>query len=300
MANHAAWRRSLSLCAAVPVRRYSLPVLAAAGAATAAFSLDAHRLRRHADCSERRSVHVWFVRHAETENNLLLAAFRHDMPEYNRRRSPDSKLSALGRDQVLRLSSHPVLAPLFEPGVAVDLYSSPLARAIQTGAALQQALPERPPIRLRPDLMELGTARNFNVMTPGPNGQALAAMHPHVVLDCAEVPEEGWAARSPVPDDETGPILLRARVTRVAGWVRELQPSVAGAHVVIIGHGALLAVLIGEILDVGHRKAKFKHGNVAVTHLEIRGDTTLVHCINAEHLESGERRVERLDSQLIG
>merc|ERR1712064_104682 len=73
---------------------------------------------------------------------------------YNDQRAPDPALSDNGRQQVRQLPEHPALAALVRSRRAVDIYSSPLQRAIETAAPLHQVFES--PIRLRPDLAEIG------------------------------------------------------------------------------------------------------------------------------------------------
>ena len=75
---------------------------------------------------------------------------------YNLARSSDPVLSAVGQDQVERLPGHPALASLLRSGRPVDVYASPLRRAIETAAPLQKVLLNAPVIRLRADLSEIG------------------------------------------------------------------------------------------------------------------------------------------------
>jgi len=240
--------------------------------------------------SQQSSMHIWFIRHAETENNVLGEQLRGDKDEYNRRRAADPKLSATGYEQVQSLEMHAALQPLFQkilkPGVSIDLYSSPLRRAIETAAPLQAFLPGNPVIRVRPDLTEVGGLRCANAegevqRFPGLNAEQITAEYPSLALDCTEVPEEGWAASQPFEDRTVeGEENSMRRVKRITRWIRDMEPPAEKSHAVIIGHGALLHRWVAEILGMPAQKARFNHDNVAVTHIEICGDTTCVHCMN--------------------
>lgn len=263
----------------------------AGAAAAAAWALEARRREAPCRCESRAggggSVHLWFVRHGETENNVLARQLKD--AEYEKARSSDPPLSALGHEQVRRVARHPALAKLFGPGKPpVDLYASPLVRAVETAAQLQCTLPGTPPIRLRAELTEVGGLREAledggHLVLPGMTPDELQQRFPDLDLDLSEVPSEGWWAGSPVEDkSEAGRRAIRERVARVACWARELRPTAPGGrHVVVIGHGALLNRLLVELLGVPQGTCAFLHGNTAVTHLEFRGDVIHVHCVNS-------------------
>jgi len=169
----------------------------------------------------------------------------------------------------------------------VELYASPLLRAIETAAPLQRALPGTPPIRVLPELSEVGGLRRVLEdgtleVLPGMAPEELQVRFPGLALDLSEVPSEGWWSQG-VPEDktDTGRRAIRDRVARVAKWLRELRPSAPGPrHVIIIGHGALLSRLLGELLGAPPGSCAFSHGNTAVTHIELRAHSVHVHCVN--------------------
>mmetsp|Transcript_74963 Transcript_74963/g.223359 ORF Transcript_74963/g.223359 Transcript_74963/m.223359 type:complete len:320 (-) Transcript_74963:67-1026(-) len=271
-------------------RRSALLGAAAATVATA-WGLEALRREPACRCESRAvspTVHLWFIRHGETENNVLLRQLGSEGPEYERVRSSDPLLSALGREQVQKVTRHPALAKLFGKGKPpVDIYSSPLLRAIETAAPLQRALPGSPPIRVRPELAEIGGLRRVLEdgsveVLPGMSPQELRERFPDLELELTEVPSQGWWSESAAEDkSESGRRAIRDRVVRVARWARDVKPSAPdGRHVVIIGHGALLNRLLVEMLGAPHGSCSFAHGNTAVTHLELRGSVVYVHCVN--------------------
>lgn len=247
-------------------------------------------------------VHIWLVRHGETVNNVILADMRKelkDLPasEVTRRyelvRSEDAVLSELGKEQVRRLPEHPALASLLKSGRPVRIYTSPLRRAIETAGPLQKALPGAPIIALRSDLAEIGGLRtNAGDDVPGLTPAELSAAFQNLTLDTSELPAAGWWAGSPHEDSEnkTGCSASWKRVARVAKWLRQLRPTTEAAakdstgkesnDVVIVGHGAMFDRLFGMLLGGPHR-ITVKHANTSVTHLELCGNFTKVHCVNA-------------------
>jgi len=97
------------------------------------------------------------------------------------------------------------------------------------------------------------------------------------------VPSEGWWSQGRLEDKtDSGRRAARERVARVAQWLRELRPAAPQGprHVIIIGHGALLSRLLGEMLGVPSGSCLFSHGNTAVTHIELRGS----HLVHVHHL----------------
>eukprot|EP00959_Pyramimonas_sp_CCMP1952_P140930 2949786-Pyramimonas_sp.AAC.1 len=105
-------------------------------------------LIRPAQDSNERSTHFWLVRHGESTNNVIMDRIFSDpkLPAWKARlkftleRDPDPSLSELGQEQVAALQRHPGLQKLLSSRRPVVMYSSPLRRAIETAAALQEVL----------------------------------------------------------------------------------------------------------------------------------------------------------------
>lgn len=227
------------------------------------------------------SVHLWFVRHAETTNNLLHAAL--DKDEYRRVRSLDAGLTQRGLKQTQHVATHPALKAFFSHDAPqVELLASPLHRAIQTGAALQCALPSKPELRLRVDLCETG-AFGFPDTTP----ETLTARFPDVHLNVSELPPEGWFAHSAIESGDTKKAAVKARAARVAAWLRELRPTAStDRHIIIVTHGSFFNALLKEFLEAP-KSVDFVLSNCGVTHLELNCDSQILrmHCMNWELVE---------------
>lgn len=259
---------------------------------------DAKRRRLDAkdtDCgadSAESVVHVWLVRHAETENNELhrrlgvkrgvLGATR---DQYHRERLPDPGLTQLGVEQVAKLPEHPALKKLLCPQRPVQLFASPFSRAIQTAAPLQRILMGTPRVILKPELAEIGGLyRHVDdrlEQLPGMTPEELNRAFPDIVLDASEVSEKGWWADAEEEDPENcksagGCPASWSRVEAVAKWIRQLPPG----DVVIVGHGLFFGRLVPTLLGTS-RNVIAEHGNTAVTHLELNGGSTNIHCVNA-------------------
>jgi len=179
------------------------------------------------------SVNLWLVRHGETENNVMLRNMREefsDLPKveltkrYNLVRGDDPGLSPLGLSQCLALPTHPALVGLLKSGRPVDIYSSPLRRAIETAAPLQKALAAATPIRLIPELCEIGGLRtptaNGDQLLPGKKPAELQASFPDLSIDTSHVPAAGWwvGASKEYTTEVRGARLLGSVQRAWAGW----------------------------------------------------------------------------------
>merc|ERR1711971_828127 len=243
------------------------------------------------------NMHLWLIRHGETENNVLMRQMAVELESldrlelkrrYNRARASDPALSCLGQEQVEKLPEHPALAPLVLSGRPVDIYASPLRRAIETAAPLQRILPNSPAIRLRADLSEIGGmhchTEEGDKVNPGKTPEELLASYPHLTLDTSEVNGAGWWAGRAEEDTTSGSGCQASwdRVGRVAAWARQLRPTTADVRdIAIVGHGALFSRVVPELLGMPRGSGQVSHGNTGVTHLELSGKSfTRVHCMN--------------------
>lgn len=205
------------------------------------------------------------------DGETLLCLVRHGETEWNAtgrlQGRTDVPLSERGREQA-RLVAQELLRRAIECRVFwAAVYSSPLARALETARRIAEA------VGLDAQVREALVERNFGVME-GLSWEELAARFPH------------WRSRPwEVPGLE-GPGELRARaVAAIEGIAREH----AGERVVVVSHGALLNAFIHAATGGEAGTGKTRLANAAISILVGREGSWRVEELNrTDHLESAQ------------
>jgi 2,3-bisphosphoglycerate-dependent phosphoglycerate mutase len=180
------------------------------------------------------------IRHGQSGNNLI-----HEQTGGDVGRDPDPRLTDLGHAQARSLAAAVVAGAL--PWQVTDLYSSLMARAIETAAPLGEAL--RLPIVGHAELFECGGPHDVHPVTkersphPGTPRDDLASLAPGLALpDTAQ--DWGWW---PGPVEDT-PAAFAARAARVVSGLRERHDD--DAVVALVTHGWFTQYLLRELLGV--------------------------------------------------
>ncbi len=218
---------------------------------------------------------VYFIRHAQSANNLL-----YERTHGDEGRDPDPELTDYGRRQldfVARFFAEDAGPPPATRDARIrdvggvrltHLYTSPMVRAMETAAAIAGATGLRPVVW--PDLHEEGGVWTRDPDTgeriglPGPDRAFFEARYPHFVL-----PEGfavgGWWNR---PVEEAAECFARAR--RV---LQTLQTRHGGTddRVALVSHGAFYNAFLSALLKRPFRDGVwFGINNVAVTRVDFR------------------------------
>lgn len=196
---------------------------------------------------------LYFVRHGETE--------------YNRRRIMqgrriDSSLNETGRVQSTALAER-------FAGVRLDaIYTSALARAIETADHVSAYHPDVPRIRL-PGLDEM----SWGIYEGEPRSDRLSAMLDDMY---AHWQRGAFAFRT-----EEGESIYDVRDRSVAA-VEKILAAQSGKTVLVVSHGRLLRVLLATILGAGlENMDTFHHANTCVnviTHRAGQFESSLLNC----------------------
>jgi len=200
--------------------------------------------------------------------NLLLV--RHAETEWNRERRyqgwTDTPLSERGRAQAAAAGR------LLARQALVAVWSSPLARAVETARAIAE--PQGLPVSVSPAFMEMrfGDWEGLTVAE-------VTARFPEEYRQWADAPQ--LVAR---PGGET---LADVRQRALAG-LEELRLAYDGKTVCLVAHGVTARVLILEALGLGlERLWSLEVSPTGISELEFRGDWTALHRMNTlVHLES--------------
>ncbi|MEK6985846.1 MAG: histidine phosphatase family protein [Candidatus Thermoplasmatota archaeon] len=202
---------------------------------------------------------LWLVRHGETNLN------RERIIQGPRL---DDTLSERGHRQAERLAD--ALAP--HPFGA--LYSSPLARARQTAAAIGGHAARRSlPIEVVPELYEMDYGRFA--------GQRYDDAEPHI-----EQLRDAWRMGylgEPFPGGES-PILAQHRVRP---FCTRILAEAARHPIAVVGHGRLNRVLLATLTGAGlERMDEFPQSNAAITELAVNGGVARIVRLNdTAHLD---------------
>jgi probable phosphoglycerate mutase len=200
------------------------------------------------------SARLLLVRHGEIQANL-------DGVWHG---STDSALTTSGQAQARCVGAY--LARTRAPVAA--LYASPLARARDTAAEIGRAFGVE--TRLEPDLAEYGIGE-----LEGESYQALLQKHrffERIHADPSYAPSGGES---------------RAAVTaRASGALRRIAAAHRGREVVVVGHGAALAIALAELLDGEFEVWRRYHvSNCSVSELVLEPSATLVAFDEVDHLQ---------------
>mmetsp|Transcript_31176 Transcript_31176/g.60157 ORF Transcript_31176/g.60157 Transcript_31176/m.60157 type:complete len:361 (+) Transcript_31176:187-1269(+) len=261
-------------------------------------------IRQEGSFDSKKAVHVWFVRHGESANNVLMdricgpsrISSEEKLRRFKAARQPDPPLSRLGKQQVDNLPVHSALEPLLsDPAYGINLYVSPLRRALETARPIQETLVKMrgcpAPMHVLPFLTEVGglyttTSHGVDLGKPGMSPAEFKKLFPDLDLDLSKVPEHGWWHKSDGGEDAEGlDCEFWDRAKRVSTWLRSLQPEIQNGrlvrHAIVVGHGALFDRVLCELLGLGRSHVLINHVNAGVTHLELSGPLTRIYCINS-------------------
>ena len=239
-----------------------------------------------------KKLNVYFVRHAESQNNALHKTVK-NKAEYMRLRSSDPKLSKIGEKQAEALKFK--MAREVQNGSKVSMWVSPLHRTLLTAQPTAKALNIKPIVDT--ELFELyGCFQQVNglqVPFPGKTREEISIEFPY--YDTRSVRADGWYATKDFETHEECVVRASRLVRRLRKEVRRLQTTEDDTHdehnIIIVSHGNFLSEVLKSILgtsnDVG-----YSCGNASVTKLTLMcdefGDTALSvgYIFAVDHLES--------------
>jgi 2,3-bisphosphoglycerate-dependent phosphoglycerate mutase len=243
----------------------------------------------------RKSMQLYFIRHGQSENNLLWAK-----TGSSKGRSVDPGLTPVGRQQAhrvaefLRRTDSPVpVNPGQDPqdvaGFGIThLYTSLMIRAVATGTVIARVLGL--PLVGWTDLHEWGGIYRKDEQTgertglPGKNRSYFEAHYPELVLPDS-MGKEGWWNR-PFEEREERPL-------RAKRFLRDLLDRHGGTddRVAAISHGGFHSQLLWTVLDVPREKnCWFALNNAAMTRIDLAEEEIVLGYLN---------RVDFLPKELI-
>jgi 2,3-bisphosphoglycerate-dependent phosphoglycerate mutase len=253
-------------------------------------------------------MHLYFVRHAQSENNALYA-----LTGSSAGRHADPGLTELGHRQALLVAG--LLAAGEEGGGARDadrhnrsgfglthLYCSLMVRAVETGSYIAEAtglpLLGWPEIHERGGLHLTDDATGEEVGQAGPNRDFFRANYPALVLPDT-IGEQGWWNHRP-------PETVAESIPRASAVWHELLRRHGGTEdrVALVSHGGFFQSLLSVIVNMSRRKLGedlegdgiahdalwFGISNTAVSRFEVYEDAVVIRYLN---------RVDHLPNDLI-
>ena len=229
-------------------------------------------------------MHVYLIRHAQSENNVLTS-------ETMRQRKVDPDLTALGYEQRERLARHMASK---RDGDGADygitrLYTSAMYRSLLTSQPVSEALDLQP--ALWPDLHEKGGMfqqqnGRFNGF-PGMTRSAIAEEFPGYRIP-ATVTEAGWYDPALGYEPETHSFHRAIKVANeLRGW------SGSDDVIALVSHAGFLDILIKAIFEQLPSRPydmRFYHNNTAITRIDFDRSGPALHYLNrVDHLPPAMR-----------
>jgi len=219
-------------------------------------------------------MQLYFVRHGQSENNLLWEIHGHELG-----RSDDPDLTERGQLQAqavanLIASGHPQYPCLGNPGGfgITHVYSSLMVRAAATGHAIAEQLDL--PLTAWPEVHETGGIyHDIDDQQVGQQGKTrsyLQERFPRLVLP-GWVDENGWWNR---PFEERPERIVRARKV-----VEQLYEWHGGTddRVVMVSHGGFYNYLLAALMDLPARNPVwYLLNNTAISRIDFDRDEVLV------------------------
>ena len=224
-------------------------------------------------------MHVYLIRHAQSENNILTSDTMH-------RRKVDPELTALGYLQRDLLAEHLANAPdIGGEGFGISrLYTSAMYRSMLTSQPISEALQLQP--TLWPDLHEKGgmflrqngRVRGFPGMT---RGTILGEFPGYQVPET--VTEGGWYDPALGYEPETHSFFRAIKVAKEL-----LESSDSDEVIALVSHGGFLDSLLKAIfeqLPSRPHTMRYYHHNTAITRIDYERSRPVLHYMNrVDHL----------------
>jgi broad specificity phosphatase PhoE len=251
-------------------------------------------------------LNIVLVRHGESNNNIIYDEVRSRLgqdvseevlaAEEERLRSSDPDLSLKGLAQAQRLGEFISSSGGVFCGQSLreswQVYSSPMARALQTSQGMLDAsgdLLSAVKVKVHPELYESGGCYKGEQVLSGSTKTEVELKYP--TFECIEGMDKGWFAGR--TSHETTQEFLQ-RMDRIAEWLFERQ-----SDVILVIHGNLMNGLINRLLmgSAGNqgqggtnKGGLYIHNNTGFSHIQIYKDdsgarVTCVQAINrVDHL----------------
>ena len=217
-------------------------------------------------------LNIYFVRHAESENNALHKIVK-SKKEYMRLRSSDPSLSEIGQKQAEALKFK--IAKELPTGSKESLWVSPLHRTLLTAQPTARALNITPIVDS--ELFELyGCFQQVDgtqVPFPGKTREEIQAEFPE--YDASAVCIDGWYAGKGFESHEECVLRASRLIGRLQNELKRLQNSNDEEHnIIIVSHGNFLSEVLRSILGTS-KNVGYSCGNASVTKL------TLMSCMDS-------------------
>ncbi len=223
-------------------------------------------------------MHLYFIRHAQSTNNLLW-----EMTGYDEGRHEDPELTDLGKNQTHRVADFLANPSLLKPATRdaeaqnidgfnlTHLYSSLMVRAMETAAAIAETTQLVPVARA--DLHETGGIWLKHPETgereglPGMTRAELTTRFPQFQLPVS-INGDGWWSQ-PMEPWEDG--FLRAKA-----FLAELRETHGeDDRIAVVSHGMFYNQLIKSLLDLPpEMDIWFSMNNVAITRIDFTEQRT--------------------------
>ena len=215
------------------------------------------------------SVELFFVRHAQSENNILEGS-----SDYLSRRRHDPPVTEIGQQQIDALATW--IAQHDEP---TRVYSSLHRRALQTGAAIAEALgrPHHGLVEVHESggIVDYDVEKQSFVGAPGMSHDELSRDFPKLVIPDNAHPTGWWQSRGFESRDEIAP--------RAQEALKLLQERHDGEGIVVVSHYVFYVYFMKTILALDHGGPHwFTLHNCACTRISIRRDRIVVQYMNRD------------------
>ncbi len=229
-------------------------------------------------------MHVYLIRHAQSENNVLTA-------ETMGERKVDPDLTALGYQQRSRLAEYLAQEPdIGNDGFAISrLFTSAMYRSLLTSQPVSEGLGLQPTVWL--DLHEKGgmfLRQNGHINGfSGMTRSSITREFPGYRLPEA-VSESGWYDAALGMEPETHSFFRAIKVAK-----QLLEWSNSDEVIALVSHAGFLDILLKAIfgqLPSHPRSMRYYHENTAITRVNYDGGRPILHYMNrVDHLPAEMR-----------
>ena len=234
---------------------------------------------------------IYFIRHGQSTNNVIMDQNNHD--DYLVERTTDPNLTPIGEEQAQLTGetfAQPFTASEFDPqnraGFGLThLYCSLMVRAVRTGLAISQATNLR--LVAWPELHETGGLFDVEMVDdervfigqPGPGRSFFQSQFPDLILP-DDLSEEGWYNRDKEAREEYN-LRAQAIIDRLITEHRDTDHRVG-----IVMHGGIFARIITAFFKIQAERYWFLMNNCAISRVDISEDgfVMLAYMNKVDHL----------------
>eukprot|EP01017_Pseudomicrothorax_dubius_P021210 TRINITY_DN228_c0_g1_i1.p1 TRINITY_DN228_c0_g1~~TRINITY_DN228_c0_g1_i1.p1 ORF type:complete len:201 (+),score=27.93 TRINITY_DN228_c0_g1_i1:148-750(+) len=198
-------------------------------------------------------MNVFFIRHAESNNNLLIDGL--SRADYEKMREPNPGITPKGKSQLSLLCDY-----LESKSIAfTKVYCSPLTRALESAKVIHERL--KVPVEVRNDIFETGGLHKEQEAYKGNPRSWFAENYPTFGVN-EDITEEGWyhLGRRETAEDTS------QRARKIIKWISTMakEQQDGTQNLIIITHAAFFDIVMGHVTGRATDSSIFSYFNDAL------------------------------------